>query len=159
MGKKKIDRLKKKHECEQVKKKKKNFDETSKPPPKNLMGTKEEKKRRRFILFFRRRKGVLVIGGKNDDQKQHEKNRIRNQNSCVQFPSSQKILTRTPLSLSLSHHERDDEEKTGEGEKETRVFRSGRRLLERGASIFRGGLDDDCDFDDDDGRAAMGVVR
>ena len=69
------------------------------------------------------------------------------------------------LSLSLSHHERDDEEKTGEGEKETRVFRSGRRLLERGASIFRGGLDDkNCDFDDDDdddddGRAALGVVR
>ena len=57
---------------------------------------------------------------------------------------------------------RDDEEKTGEGEKETRVFRSGRRLLERGASIFRGGLDDkNCDFDDDDddGRAALGVVR
>ena len=101
----------------------------------------------------------------------NEKNRIRNHNSRVQFPSSQKILTRTPLSLSLAraHHERDDEEKTGEGEKETRVFRSGRRLLERAASIFRGGLDDkNCDFDDDDdddddndddGRAALGVVR
>ena len=96
----------------------------------------------------------MVIGGKNDDQKQHEKNRIRNQNSCVQFTKNS--YTYTSLSLSLSHHERDDEEKTGEGEKETRVFRSGRRLLERGASIFRGGLDDDCD-DDDDGRAAMGV--
>ena len=80
----------------------------------------------------------------------------------IRASNSQKILTRTPLSLSLSHHERDDEEKTGEGEKETRVFRSGRRLLERGASIFRGGLDDKiCDFDDDDddGRAALGVVR
>ena len=83
----------------------------------------------------------------------------------IRASNSQKILTRTPLSLSLSlsHHERDDEEKTGEGEKETRVFRSGRRLLERGASIFRGGLDDkNCDFDDDDdddGRAALGVVR
>ena len=78
----------------------------------------------------------------------------------IRASNSQKILTRTPLSL--SHHERDDEEKTREGEKETRVFRSGRRLLERGASIFRGGLDDkNCDFDDDDddGRAALGVVR
>ena len=95
----------------------------------------------------------------------NEKNRIRNHNSRVQFPSSQKnsyTYTSLSLSLSLSHHERDDEEKTGEGEKETRVFRSGRRLLERAASIFRGGLDDkNCDFDDDDddGRAALGVVR
>ena len=82
----------------------------------------------------------------------------------IRASNSQKnsyTYTSLSLSLSLSHHERDDEEKTREGEKETRVFRSGRRLLERGASIF---LDDkNCDFDDDDddddGRAALGVVR
>ena len=100
---------------------------------------------------------VVKTTTKNNTRKTEFAIKIRASNS-----HRHKKFLHVHLSLSLSHHERDDEEKTGEGEKETRVFRSGRRLLERGASIFRGGLDDkNCDFDDDDddGRAALGVVR
>ena len=130
-------------------------------PKKFINGDKGRKKTTTLYFILSKKKKVLVkilvvvkTTTKNNTRKTEFAIKIRASNS-------QKILTRTPLSLSLSlsHHERDDEEKTREGEKETRVFRSGRRLLERGASIF---LDDkNCDFDDDDddGRAALGVVR
>ncbi len=122
------------------------------------MGTKTTEQDDDALFYSFEKEEVFLV--KTTRQKQREK-----QNSQSKFVRPIPIVTKnsyTYTSLSRAHHERDDEEKTGEGEKETRVFRSGRRLLERGASIFRGGLDDkNCDFDDDDddGRAALGVVR
>ena len=67
------------------------------------MGTKEEKDDDALFYSFEEEKsfGQNFGGGKNDDQKQHEKNRIRNRNLCVQF-TKKNSYTYTSLSLSLA---------------------------------------------------------